>query len=318
MLVVLLAISLAACSTSTSGGPAANNQGEAAESTGNAAAESAELTIVHDLGETKVQKNPDNVVVFDFGVLETLDVLGVEVKAVAQASLPPHLDKYADAKYENAGSLKEPDFETLASLDPGLILISGRQSAAYEELSKIGPTVFMGVDTANYMESFKNNVTQLGEIFGKEAEAEAELAAISETIEGLQTSGADGQKALIVLTTGGKVSAYGPGSRFGIIHDVFGVAPADEDIVADTHGMSVSFEYIMEKNPDILFVIDRDAVVDGGGSSAKEVIENELVKNTNAYKNGKIVYLNPGFWYLSGGGLTSVAEMAAEVEAGLQ
>ena len=34
---------------------------------------------------------------------------------------------------------------------------------------------------------------------------------------------------------------------------------ADSAIQADTHGQQISFEYILEKNPDWLFVIDRDA-----------------------------------------------------------
>jgi iron complex transport system substrate-binding protein len=75
-------------------------------------------------------------------------------------------------------------------------------------------------------------------------------------------------------------------------------------------------QYIVEKDPDYLFVIDRGAVV-GGESSAKELIENDLVKNTKAYKNDQIVYLSPDYWYLSGGGLTSVAEMVKEVEGSI-
>lgn len=58
--------------------------------------------------------------------------------------------------------------------------------------------------------------------------------------------------------------------------------------------------------------MDRGAAI-GGESSAKSVVENELVKKTNAYKNDHIVYLNPEYWYLSGGGLESVAEMVKEV-----
>ncbi|GJM75014.1 hypothetical protein HMSSN036_72300 [Paenibacillus macerans] len=57
------------------------------------------------------------------------------------------------------------------------------------------------------------------------------------------------------------MSAYGPGSRFGLIHDVFGVPAVDDTIEASTHGQSISFEYVAEKNPDYLFVVDRDAVV---------------------------------------------------------
>jgi len=39
------------------------------------------------------------------------------------------------------------------------------------------------------------------------------------------------------------------------------------------------------------------------------------VKKTTAYKDGKIIYLNPDYWYLSGGGLASVSEMVKEIEA---
>lgn len=113
------------------------------------------------------------------------------------------------------------------------------------------------------------------------------------------------------------VSAYGAGSRFGIIHDEFGFAAADEKIEVSTHGQSISFEYIVEKDPDYLFVVDRGAVV-GGESSAKQVVENDLVKNTKAYKNGKIIYLDPDYWYLSGGGLESVAGMTEEVSGSIE
>ena len=43
----------------------------------NVAAEST-MTIAHDLGETKVEKNPDRVVVFDIPALDTMEALGVD------------------------------------------------------------------------------------------------------------------------------------------------------------------------------------------------------------------------------------------------
>src|SRR5699024_9621740 len=152
------------------------------------------------------------------------------------------------------------------------------------------------------------------EIFGKEDAVDAEIKAVEEKIAGInEKATASDKKALIVLANEGKVSAYGPGSRFGIIHDVFGFKAADEGIEASTHGQSITFEYILETNPDILFVIDRSAAV-GGEVGAKDTIENELVQKTNAYKDGKIIYLDPEYWYLSGGGLESVAAMVDEVE----
>ncbi|WP_367398135.1 siderophore ABC transporter substrate-binding protein [Paenibacillus sp. MSJ-34] len=326
---VLFILVIAACGAKNSGGNEgdANAQTTAAETNVNGTEKEAEapqedetITITHQLGETPVKKNPGNVVVLDYGALETLDKLGVEVVGLPKSSLPPHLKKFEDAKYTDVGTLKEPDFEKINSIKPGLIIISGRTSEAYEELGKIAPTIYMGVDTKKYMESFTENVNTIASIFGKEDEAQKELAAINESIQKIhETATAGGKKGLIILTTGGKVSAYGPGSRFGIIHDVVGVAPVDDTISATTHGDSISFEYVVEKNPDYLFVVDRDAVVSGENvKPAKEIVENDLVKKTNAYKDGKIIYLDPSYWYLSGGGLLSVPEMLKEVEEGIK
>lgn len=274
-----------------------------------------QLTIEHDLDTTVVNQNPSNVVVFDFGVLETLDVLDVPVLGVAKTSLPSHLSKYEGEAYQNIGTLKEPDFEGIYAMKPELIIISGRQIDLYDDLSEIAPTIFMGVDQTDYMNSFRHNVTVLGEIFNKEAEVAQHLSEIDEAVEALVTKLSDGdEKGLVTLVSGGKVSAFGPKSRFGIIHDVFGVKAADTGIEVSTHGMSVGFEYIADINPDYLFVVDRDAVVEGAENApAQEVIENALVKNTNAYKNGKIIYLDPNYWYLSGGGLISVNEMIKQI-----
>lgn len=278
------------------------------------------LTISHELGETKVPANPKKVVVFDFGVLDSMDKLGIEVTAVPQANIPPYLSKYNDAKYENVGSLKEPDFEKIHKLKPDLIIISGRQRDAYKELNEIAPTVYMGVDTAKYMDSFKENMNKLGQIFGKEAEVKKELEEIDKQIAALNEKvKANGKNALIILANEGKISAYGPGSRFGILHDVLGFTAVDPGIEVSTHGKDISNEYIVEKNPDYLFVVDRGAVVTTGENKpAKQTVENELVKTTNAYKDGNIVYLDANYWYLSGGGFVSVSEMVKEVEEGVK
>lgn len=307
LLIAMLAVVAVACGS--------NNEKEES-SPKKESAKSEEITVKHQLGETKVKTNPEKVVVFDMGTLDTLDKLGVEVAAVPHDGLPKYLSKYKGTT-ENAGGLKEPDFEKINEIAPDLILISGRQSDAYEELSKIAPTVYVGVDTTKYMESFEENVTLLGKIFGKEKEAAKEFASVEENITALKEKAPTDKKGLIILASGGKVSAYGPDSRFGIIHDVFGVPAVDDKLEVSTHGQSISFEYIAEKDPDYLFVVDRDAVA-GDGAAAKKTVENDIVKNTKAYKEGNIVYLDPNYWYLSGGGLESVDSMVKEVSKGIK
>ncbi|MGB6406488.1 MAG: ABC transporter substrate-binding protein, partial [Planococcus donghaensis] len=143
-------------------------------------AETEEMTVTHELGEATFTKNPEKVVVFDYGVLDSLDKLGIEVVAgVPQESLPAYLEKYEDAeKYENVGTLKEADFEAIHAMGPDLIIISGRQADMYEEFTEIAPTMYMAVDTEKYMASFEENMTTLGEVFGKEDQVGEELAAI--------------------------------------------------------------------------------------------------------------------------------------------
>ncbi|WP_077214687.1 siderophore ABC transporter substrate-binding protein [Bacillus dakarensis] len=314
LIIAMLSIFAAAC------GGADDNSSENQEggAEGNGEAQTDEITISHELGETAVTKNPQKVVVFDFGILDSLDKLGVEVAAVPQATVPAYLEKYEGDEYVNAGSLKEPDFEAIAELGPDLIIISARQMELYEEFAEIGPTVYMPLDYENYMESFKGNMVTLAQIFDKEAEVEAKLAAVDEVIAGLKEKGEGiGKNALVILANEGNLSAYGPGSRFGIIHDEFGIPAVDESIEISTHGQNISPEYIVEMDPDYLFVIDRGAAV-GGESSAKSIVETELVKTTKAFQDDNIVYLNPDYWYLSGGGLISVAEMVKEIEAGIQ
>ena len=75
--------------------------------------------------------------------------------------------------------------------------------------------------------------------------------------------------------------------------------------VTPTHGNEVSFEAIVALNPDYIFVMDRDSAISATGAQlAQEIMENELVMKTDAYRNGNLVILeNPGIWYLAEGGI---------------
>ena len=119
------------------------------------------------------------------------------------------------------------------------------------------------------------------------------------------------------MTSGGEVTAFGTGSRFDVIFDEFGVTPAVEDIEAATHGEAVSFEFIGSANPDLLFVLDRDSTIGQEGASAQQILTNDLVAATSAWKNNKVFYLNGANWYLIGAGFTASPAMAQEIKSDL-
>jgi iron complex transport system substrate-binding protein len=75
---------------------------------------------------------------------------------------------------------------------------------------------------------------------------------------------------------------------------------------------------LLEWDPDYLFVLDRDSAIGTNGSdTARTVIENAIVQQTSAYRNGHIVYLTPDVWYLAEGGITATDVMLRNLEAGI-
>ncbi|WP_313581054.1 ABC transporter substrate-binding protein [Chishuiella sp.] len=273
------------------------------------------VTIVHGLDSVVVPKNPQRVIVLDYSELEDLDYIGANVIGIPKSGLPTHLKKYGeDSSIEDVGNIVEVNIEKINELQPDLIIIGGRLQDSYTQLSKIAPTILTEWDTKNQLGALKKNLDNLGEIFNKKDEfnkAYNEIIAKGEKIK--NEAEKTNKKALIVLHNKGKMSAYGSGSRFGLIHDILGVKEAATNLGEHLHGSSVSNEFVMDKNPDILFVIDRsDAIGDKGLN--KDEFENPLIKNTNAYKNNKIIYLNSSIWYLSGGGISSINMMMDEIE----
>ncbi|UWX96452.1 siderophore ABC transporter substrate-binding protein [Arthrobacter zhaoxinii] len=275
------------------------------------------VTVEHAQGSTEVPVNPETVYTFDLGALDTMDALDIDVDGVPAANFPESLAKYGAEEITKIGSMKEPDFEAINAGAPDLIIISGRVADSYDELSEIAPTIDLSVDNADAWSSFTENTQTLGTIFEKEDLVEEKLNALEGKVEDTKELAADAGNGLIVLTSGGEMTAYGAGSRFGIIHDVLGVTPAAEVKSEGAHGEKVSFNYVADTNPDHLFVIDRDVAVGTSGEAASAVLDNDLVKSTKAAQNDNITMLDSASWYLVGYGLNNVDTMVNTVHDAL-
>lgn len=271
------------------------------------------VSITHSKGTTEVPVNPEKAVVFDLSVLDTMDALNIDAELGLPSGLPASLEKYSDATV--VGSMKEADLEAIYTFEPDVIFISGRLADYYDELSNIAPTVYVELSAETYAEDAIASAENVAEIFGKTEEAAALIEEVKTTVAKAQElTAASEEEALILLTNEGSMSVYGSGSRYGFIHDVLGVKPADAAIEASTHGQEASYEYISEVNPAIMYVIDRSAAV-GGTVYASDTLNNDLVNGTMAAQNGKIIYLDSETWYLIGGGLNALQTMVNEVVA---
>lgn len=264
---------------------------------------------------------PRRVVVLDYSAMDTMDVLGLAeyVVALPKGALPSHLIGYRESAIKDIGTLRDFDMEAVKSLEPDLIIMSGRQNAFKAELEAIAPTIIWNIDLNNYMASFKENILTFSTIWDKKAAAEALLAKLDLQLAVAQKSAAaKNVKALIVLHNGGKFSPQDSGSRYGIIFDEIGLGKAYE-LPQPTEGTrtGITSAEILRINPDILFIMDRDTVISGKASD-KNAIEDENIQKTNAYKHGKIIYLPAELWYLANSGLNSMHLMLFDVWQGLE
>ena len=244
---------------------------------------SGSVAIAHELGMTVVPLHPAKVAVFDMGTLDIINVIG----ANAQIAVPGDIVTSYLSQYKNdtrIGGIKEPDMEGLYNWKPDIIFISGRLRAYYPELSRIAPTVYMQTDPVHYMRDMEKHVTELGKIFGREDVAREKLDALAAKVDKAKAAAAGTrEKALIILTN---------------------------------DGQDFSYEYIARVDPEILYVVDRTAVI-GGTKYANATLDNPLIASTRAAKNGKIVNMDAEAWYLTAGGLTATDRMIDDILTGL-
>ena len=203
--------------------------------------------------------------------------------------------------------------------EPDIIFIGGRLSASYDDLSQIAPVVYLATDTElGVVESVRQNASTIASIFGLEeqalmAEFDSRIAALEEF--------AAGKTAIVGLVTSGSFNVLGNDGRCSMIGREIGFdnIGVDAEIDTSTHGNEASFEFIVDKDPDYIFVMDRDAAIQTEGAKlAQEIVENELVMDTRAYQDGHIVYLaHPAVWYTAEGGITALDIMLTDLETAL-
>ena len=270
--------------------------------------------------DVELKEEPKRIISFDYGFLDTLDALGVEgIVGVAanggEGNIPAHLkDKYAPSKdIQDVGSLKSINFEAVAAAQPDVIFISGRQSAFYQELKEITPNViFIGSDNENYFEGVFESVDLAAKIFGKEDKAEELKKGLQEKIDAVNEKAKGYENALIAMYNDKKISGFDNSaeSRFAYFYNDFGFTPATTDIEASSHGSDFSYESILKVDPEVLVIVDRTV---SKLDVIKKDIENDIIKKTRAYKEGKIVYLDGVNWYFSANGVTTEAEKLDEI-----
>lgn len=271
--------------------------------------------------DLEVPYDPERIAVLDMASLDILDNLGMGDRVVGSASTSlEYLTDYVDnEEVANLGTIKEADLEAVMECDPDVIFIGGRLASSYDALSEIAPVVFLSTDSElGIVKSVTKNAETIASMFGLEDEVSKKTEGFDERIKALKKT-AEGKTALVGMTTSGSFNLMGNDGRCSIVGREVGFENLTAAESTSTHGNEASFETVVEKNPDYIFVMDRDSAIGADGAqTAKEIVENELVMGTDAYKNGRIIYLeHPAVWYTAEGGITALNIMLSDLENAL-
>ena len=280
--------------------------------------------------DIEVPFDPERIAILDMPALDIIDVLGVGDRIVGSAKVTiEYLTDYnpddSNGEIINLGTVKTADLEKVAACEPDIIFIGGRLASVYNDLESIAPVVYLAVDyEKGVVESTKNNAQTIAKIFGKEKEVDALFADFQPRIDALNEV-LNGKDTVLGMYNSNALGLMGTASQLNIIANELG-ANNLSDTVGETekatHGEEASWETIITLNPEYMFILDRSTATgaaDEGVLGAREVIENDLIKELDVYKNGKIVYFieHANVWYTSTGGVQALDTMLSDLEGAL-
>lgn len=299
-LVGAAAITLAACGT------ASPTTSETAGST------AATVEIEDNNGTLTVPTPPKTVVATDNRTFETLTSWGITLAAAPVGLMPDAISSTLDTSVVDLGTHGEPKLEAMVALEPDVIVNGQRFTQFHDDFARLVPDAkIISLDPREgqpFDAELKRQVSVLGEVFGKQAEATKLTADFDAAIARVKAAYQSDQKVMAVNTSGGDIGfiAPGVGRTLGPLFTLFGFTPALEvpDGSSDHQGDDISVEAIAKSNPDWILVMDRDAAISADDPTfkpANEILEKSAaLKNVTAVKEGNIVYM-PADTYLNEG-----------------
>lgn len=284
----------------------------------------APITVKHMLGSTVVDYLPQRVAVLDMNDADFLDQLNIPIIGMPKDYVPHFLEKYkSDKQIQDLGAIVQPNMERIYALKPDLILMTPLHVNHYQELSKIAPTIHYDINfndsESNHINLVKDHLMTLGQIFNKENLAREKALELDAEVKQVQSVTANRpEKALVVLHNNGAFSNFGIQSRYGFVFNAFGVKPASKAKDTSLHGQPISSEFIKQADPDILYIVDRTAVMERRSTINAATVENPLLRQTKAWKNGRVIFVDADAWYTTAASPTSLKIVMDDVKKGYQ
>ncbi|WP_105135765.1 ABC transporter substrate-binding protein [Streptococcus suis] len=244
-----------------------------------------------------IPKNPKKVVNFAYSYTGYLLQLGIDVSSYS-LDLEKNSPAFGD-KLKDVPQLTTADTEAIAAQKPDVILVFAGDDNL-ETLKEIAPVIEITYGKSDYLKM----LTDVGQIFGKEKEAQAwldqwgeKVATAKEELKGL----IDTSSTFTVMDFFDK-NIFLYGNNFGrggeLVYRALGfAAPAkvQEDIINKEGWFGVSQEALPEYVGDYVLV----NVNDKTREAAASLKESDVWKNLPAVKNGHVIEVDYNLFYFS-------------------
>ncbi|WP_341213746.1 ABC transporter substrate-binding protein [uncultured Limimaricola sp.] len=222
------------------------------------------VTIEHKFGTTVIEEAPERVASLDYAGADDLLALGVQPVIIRHwyGDYPRSVWPWAEPLLEGTPTILrgQIDFEAIAAAEPEVIvaLWSGITAEEYERLSLIAPVVAVPEGVGDYALPWDERALLTGRAVGREAEAEARIAAVEAELQAAAEAhpGWAGKTAAVAYLWGGDLGAYTSNDvRPQLLAELgFETPQAIDDLI-------VGNEFAVGFSPEDLSPIDTDLLV---------------------------------------------------------
>ena len=267
------------------------------------------VTITAANGDVTIEQRPQRIVSLAPTATEILFAVGAGEQVVAV----DEFSNYPEEAPTTDLSGFEPNVEAVAALDPSLVVVSDDLNDIVFALTAIGIPVIHHPAAATLDDTY-TQIEQLGAVTGNLGAATGLVASIQSDIEELSSSVPERAEPLTYFhELDGTLFTVTSATFIG---EVYGLARleniADEAEGADTLYPQLSAEYIVDSDPDLIFLADTKCC----GESAETVAARPGWDRLTAVTNGAVVALDDDI--ASRWGPRVVDFLGAIVEAALE
>jgi iron complex transport system substrate-binding protein len=230
-----------------------------------------------------------NIIAASLEAMEDAAILGV--KPLGAVTTAGELPAYLAADLEGATSIgekTEPNYETILSLKPDVILGSSKyKEEVVEQLNKIGTMIPVSHISTNW----EDNLLLMGTLSGKTADAEkiiADYKADAEEAKAKLSANLQDKEVFVIRVRQGSMFVY-PADVYlnPVIYNDLGVKVPE--LIAKTAAQEeISLETLADVNPDIIFLQFEQSENKDNPAALDDLLKNPIFQSIDAAKNEQI------------------------------